>query len=53
MENYCIPGIRFFWDGEKLPMERAPLLGEHNESIYEALGFSKEELSALTEKGAI
>ncbi|MBA02171.1 MAG: hypothetical protein CL752_07145 [Chloroflexi bacterium] len=47
------PGHSFFWDGEKLPMERAPLLGEHNESIYEALGFSKEELSALTEKGVI
>ena len=47
------PGHSFFWSGEKLPMGRAPLLGEHSESVYEALGFSKEQLSDLTEKGII
>jgi crotonobetainyl-CoA:carnitine CoA-transferase CaiB-like acyl-CoA transferase len=32
---------------------RAPLLGEHNEEIYEAIGYKKEELEELKKKGII
>lgn len=32
---------------------RAPLIGEHNQEIYEELGFSKEELICLSEGGVI
>jgi crotonobetainyl-CoA:carnitine CoA-transferase CaiB-like acyl-CoA transferase len=32
---------------------RAPLLGEHNEEVYRALGFSREDLVRLREEGLI
>jgi CoA:oxalate CoA-transferase len=31
----------------------APLLGQHNEEVYGALGYSKEDLVKLREMGAI
>ena len=31
----------------------APLLGEHNEEILESLGYSKEEVAKLYEKGVL
>jgi len=35
-------------------LQRAPLIGEHNEEIYEKeLGFSKEEISILKQSGAV
>jgi len=33
--------------------KRAPLIGEHNQEVYEELGFSKEELLRLHEAGVI
>lgn len=36
------------------PVERAPLLGEHNERVLsEYLGYSKDEIKALLEEGVI
>lgn len=32
---------------------RAPLLGEHNDEVYQLLGFTPEEISAWREKGVI
>lgn len=32
---------------------RAPLLGEHNDEVYQFLGFTPEEISAWREKGVI
>ena len=31
----------------------APLLGEHNDEVYQSLGFTPEEISAWWEKGVI
>ena len=31
----------------------APLLGEHNDEVYQFLGFTPEEISAWREKGVI
>lgn len=31
----------------------APLLGEHNDEVYQSLGFTPEEISAWREKGVI
>lgn len=33
--------------------KRAPLIGEHNQEIYQELGFAKDELSSLKEAGVI
>ena len=33
--------------------KRAPLIGEHNQEIYQELGFAKDELSNLKEAGVI
>ena len=34
-------------DGKRLPIKRAPLLGEHSEEILEDLGYSKNEIELL------
>ncbi|MDC0073737.1 CoA transferase [Alphaproteobacteria bacterium] len=36
-------------NGERLPVSRAPLLGEHNEEILTELGYSKEEIKILSQ----
>jgi len=49
------PGV-FIKGSEAFPQirRRAPLIGEHNQEIYEQkLGLSKEELAALNQAGAI
>lgn len=33
--------------------KRAPLIGEHNQEIYQELGLAKDELSSLKEAGVI
>ena len=33
--------------------KRAPLIGEHNQEIYQELGFAKDELSGLREAGVV
>jgi len=50
--------VKFFGAPAKLsetPWQagRAPLLGEHNEEIYEKLGYATEELTKLQEEGSI
>lgn len=40
-------------DGKRLPVSRAPLLGEHTEEIIEELGYSKEEIKSLIESKVI
>ncbi len=38
------------------PQRRAPLIGEHgehNEEVYQELGFSKQQLTSLNQKGII
>jgi crotonobetainyl-CoA:carnitine CoA-transferase CaiB-like acyl-CoA transferase len=38
------------WDGERLPMRRAPLWGEHTTEILEAAGYSTEEIAEFAAK---
>jgi crotonobetainyl-CoA:carnitine CoA-transferase CaiB-like acyl-CoA transferase len=49
------PGFTFLSDGvENRIRFRAPLIGEHNQEIYEEeLGFTKEMISTLTKRGVI
>ena len=38
----------FLWNGERLPIRRAPFFGEHNEQVYQdELGLSEEEFTQL------
>ena len=38
----------FLWNGERLPIRRAPFFGEHNEEIYRnELGLSEDEMTEL------
>jgi len=38
----------FLWNGERLPIRRAPFFGEHNEQVYrDELGLSEEEFTQL------
>ena len=54
-------GIRFMaqnqpllWNGERLPIRRAPLFGEHNEEVYRRLlGLTEEQLTELIVGGVI
>ena len=42
------------WNGERLPTERAPFLGEHSEEVYkDLLGLNEEELAELAAEGVI
>ena len=47
------PGAPAKLSGSPWQAGRAPLLGEHNEEIYEKIGYDKEQLSALKKKGII
>ncbi len=47
------PGAPIKGDGFFQVRRPAPLLGEHNEEVYEQLGYSKEELVKLREWGVI
>jgi len=48
------PGFPFRVGDRPWMQIRAPLLGEHNETIYAGvLGYSQEELHRLHEKGVI
>lgn len=47
-------GLPFLLDGERWPLGRAPLLGEHNEAVYcDMLGLSRQELVQLAQLGVI
>ncbi|MCY4618009.1 MAG: CoA transferase [Chloroflexi bacterium] len=38
----------FLWNGERLPIRRAPFFGEHNEEVYRhVLGLSEDEMTDL------
>ncbi|MGE3075587.1 MAG: CaiB/BaiF CoA transferase family protein [Dehalococcoidia bacterium] len=42
------------WNGERLPVERAPFLGEHSEAVYhDLLGLTSDELADLAAEGVI
>ncbi len=44
----------FLWNGELLPIRRAPFFGEHNEQIYRhELGLSEDEVTQLIVDGTI
>ncbi len=48
-----LPGLPFLLDGERWPLGRAPLLGEHNEAVYcGILGLSKQEALLPGQLGA-
>ncbi len=48
------PGLPFRIGDAAWPVERAPLLGEHNHDVYAAeLGYSAEELVRFRQQGAI
>ncbi len=40
-------------DSAKVPMQRAPLLGEHTEAILQELGYSRSEIDALRQNAVI
>jgi formyl-CoA transferase len=37
----------------KVPAQRAPKIGEHNEEVFRQLGFSAAEIDGLRASGAI
>lgn len=42
------------WDGERLPIARAPLMGEHTASVYQRLlGIGADELAELVAEGVV
>lgn len=42
------------WNGERLPISRAPFLGEHSASVYsELLGMDDDEIAELAAEGVI
>lgn len=42
------------WDGERLPIARAPLLGEHTEAVFRRLlGIEGDELAELVAQGVV
>jgi crotonobetainyl-CoA:carnitine CoA-transferase CaiB-like acyl-CoA transferase len=45
--------MKFSRVGEKLHLRHAPLLGEHNAELLEALGLSPSEIDALEADGII
>jgi crotonobetainyl-CoA:carnitine CoA-transferase CaiB-like acyl-CoA transferase len=53
MGKVTYPGAPFRLSNTPARVGKAPLLGEDNEAIYSALGFSKEDLVILREQGII
>lgn len=52
--SFTYPGTPWFINGEPLrASRRAPLLGEHNLPVYEALGLSRDQIIAMKEGGLI
>ncbi len=45
--SYDYAGLPFRMSGTPPNLRRAPLLGEHNAEVYQGLGYSPEELTAL------
>ncbi len=44
----------FLWDGERLPIRRAPFFGEHNDAVFrDELKLDEEEITRLTVEGVI
>jgi benzylsuccinate CoA-transferase BbsF subunit len=42
------------WNGERLPIRRAPLMGEHTEEVFSGLlGLNSDELAKLVEEGVL
>ena len=41
------------WDGERLPISRAPLWGEHTAAVLGELGYADEEIAELAAAGAL
>jgi crotonobetainyl-CoA:carnitine CoA-transferase CaiB-like acyl-CoA transferase len=53
MGKVSYPGAPAKLNGSPWQAGRAPLLGEHNEEIYGAMGYDNEQLSVLKKKGII
>jgi len=52
--NILVQNEPILWDGERLPLTRAPLMGEHNEQIFlDLLGWSSDELAEHVVRGVI
>jgi 2-methylfumaryl-CoA isomerase len=53
--SYLMPGSPVLFGGlERLPVRRAPLLGEHTDAVLaEVLGRSPEEIARLHEEGLV
>lgn len=47
------PGLPFRFGQAPVPLERAPLLGEHNLDVYKSLGYTGSELTELARAGVI
>jgi hypothetical protein len=42
------------WNGERLPLERAPFMGEHTEAVLrDILGLETDELAELAVPGVL
>jgi CoA:oxalate CoA-transferase len=52
--DHRVMNLPFLIDGERLPVRRAPLLGEHNREVYGGLlGLGEDVLAGLEEAGVI
>jgi crotonobetainyl-CoA:carnitine CoA-transferase CaiB-like acyl-CoA transferase len=45
--------LPFLVNDERLPVERAPLLGEHNDAVYAEFGLSSDEVERLHKEGVV
>lgn len=54
LDKLTLMGLPFLLDGERYPLGRAPLLGEHNEPVYcGLLGLSRPQLVLLRQLGVV
>ena len=52
--DLTILGHPVSWDDKRLPLRSAaPDLGEHNEEILTSLGYTKEQIADLSQRGVI
>ncbi len=51
--SYVTLGSPIQMSASQVPVERAPLLGEHTQEVLESLGFSGEEIAGMRAAGAV
>ena len=51
--TYVTLGSPIQMSASQVPVERAPLLGEHTQEVLESLGFTGEEIAGMRDAGAV